>query len=114
MRRFFVTGNDEAVWVGRLGRVRHVPRPDRRRVRASAGSTPGHEDLSSPMPGKVLEVLVTEGEQVKAGQRLLVIEAMKMENPLRAPHDSVVTRIHVDVGESVTPGDTIVELEATP
>ena len=65
------------------------------------------------MPGEVLEVLVTEGEQVKAGQRLLVIEAMKMENPLRAPHDSIVTRIHVGVGDSVTPGDTIVELEAT-
>ena len=91
--------------------MRHVPRPSRRR---SSGThvAPGHDDLSSPMPGQVLEILVKEGKTVEAGQRLLIIEAMKMENPLRAPQDSVVTKIRVAVGDKVTPGETLIELEA--
>ena len=67
------------------------------------------------MPGKVLQVLVEEGAEVTRGQRLMIVEAMKMENPLRAPHDSRVTRIHVAEGDSVTPGQTLIELdEASP
>lgn len=114
VRSFFAapTADGEGVWIGGDGRTERVDRPSRRRGATSGATAPGHEDLTSPMPGKILEVLVEEGEKVSAGQRLVVIEAMKMENPLRAPHDSVVTKIHVKADESIGPGDPIIELDA--
>ncbi|MGE3166732.1 MAG: acetyl-CoA carboxylase biotin carboxyl carrier protein subunit [Planctomycetota bacterium] len=113
VRAFFVapTADGSGVWLGGDGRTEAVLRPKRGRSSASAQGTTGHEDLTSPMPGKVLAVLVAEGDPVSAGQRLVIVEAMKMENPLRAPHDSVVTRLHVKVGDNVVPGDPIIELD---
>ena len=62
-----------------------------------------------PMPGLVLSVAVTEGQEVKAGEPLAVVEAMKMENVLRAEHDGVVKRIHVKPGDSVAVDAVIME-----
>lgn len=110
VRAFLVAAGDAAsVWLQHAGETRHVEKP--RRGGAAAAATEGHEDLSAPMPGKVLEVLVQEGDSVAAGQRLVIIEAMKMENPLRASSASVVTKIHVSAGDSVAPGDSIIELD---
>ncbi|MFQ5655644.1 MAG: acetyl-CoA carboxylase biotin carboxyl carrier protein subunit [Planctomycetota bacterium] len=110
VRAFFLAPAPGGVWIGAGGHVRLLElRP--RRAAAAAGA-PGHDDLSAPMPGKVLEVLVEEGQGVEVGQRLLIIEAMKMETPIRAPHESTVSRIHVREGESVSPGDLLIELEA--
>ena len=110
-RSFTVVVERDGAWIGCRGSVQFQPRSSRRRAAGAATSASGHDDLSSPMPGKVLEILVKEGDTVSAGDRLVIVEAMKMENPLRAPHDSVVARIHVAVGDSVTPGDTIIELD---
>ena len=63
---------------------------------AAAGGT-----LTSPMPGTITVVHVTEGEAVTAGQSLLVVEAMKMEHPITAPIDGVVEAVHVQAGEAV-------------
>lgn len=57
--------------------------------------------IVSPMPGKVLRVLVADGQEVKEGDGLIVIEAMKMENELRAPRDGVVKEVLSKAGESV-------------
>jgi len=62
------------------------------------------------MPGKVVRVLVREGEEVREGQGLAVVEAMKMENAIRAPRDGRVTRIAAKLGDMVSPGVTLVEL----
>ncbi|MEM7168201.1 MAG: biotin/lipoyl-containing protein [Planctomycetota bacterium] len=114
VRAFTVApGADGAVWLHHDGETRCIAKPDRRGA-AGAAAHEGHDDLSAPMPGKVLEVLVAEGDTVEAGQRLVVIEAMKMENPLRAPHHSIVTKIHVGVGDAVAPGDSIIELDQAP
>jgi 3-methylcrotonyl-CoA carboxylase alpha subunit len=63
------------------------------------------------MPGRVSAVKVAVGARVRKGEELLVVEAMKMENALRAPRDGVVRAVHVAVGEMVAPGRALVELE---
>lgn len=96
-------------WVGQLGCALHVARESSRATHAA--SAHGHDDLTAPMPGKVLALLVEEGQTVAAGARLVVIEAMKMEHTLRAPHASVVTRVHVTAGASVALGERLLELD---
>ena len=67
--------------------------------------------LTAPMPGTVLEVLVAEGDHVGARQRLLVLEAMKMETPLVSPYEAVVRGVHVTRGDQVATGQLLIELE---
>lgn len=71
-----------------------------------------HESAFAPMPGQVLKVLVTVGQQVAAGAALVVLEAMKMEQTLRASTDGVVEAVLVKPGDVVAPGDTLVEIKA--
>jgi pyruvate carboxylase subunit B len=68
--------------------------------------------VKAPMPGLVVRVEVTMGQQVEAGAGLVVVEAMKMENELRAPHRGVVEQIHVSAGERVEKGTPLVTLTA--
>lgn len=65
-------------------------------------------DLKAPMPGLVVEVSVKEGEEVKQGDRLVVLEAMKMENILKAPADAVIKKIHVTKGNAVEKNEVLV------
>jgi 3-methylcrotonyl-CoA carboxylase alpha subunit len=67
--------------------------------------------LTAPMPGKVIAVMVKAGEAVKKGQALLVMEAMKMEHTLQAPHDGVIRACHFGVGEQVSEGTAMLEFE---
>lgn len=69
-------------------------------------------DLHAPMAGKVIRVLVQPGEQVPAGATLLILEAMKMEQPIVAPHAGVVDRILCQEGEQVAAGTELVVLAA--
>lgn len=64
----------------------------------------------SPLPGVIIEVSVKEGQAVKAGQKVAVIEAMKMENEIAAESDGTVTAIHVAKGDSVLEGADIVTI----
>ncbi|ACS34255.1 pyruvate/oxaloacetate carboxyltransferase [Thermococcus gammatolerans] len=75
---------------------------------APASASPN--TVTAPMPGKILRVLVKEGQEVKAGQGLLVLEAMKMENEIPAPKDGVVKKIYVKEGDAVNTGDPLIEL----
>ncbi len=68
--------------------------------------------LTAPMPGLVVRVMVGEGQPVEAGAPLVVVEAMKMENELRAAAAGVVRRIHVSAGDAVEKGAQLVEIEA--
>lgn len=67
--------------------------------------------LTAPMPGLVLKVLVREGEHVRAHQALIVLEAMKMEHSIEAPHDGIVKSVRVVEGGRVAEGDILVEME---
>lgn len=66
--------------------------------------------VETPMPGVIIEVSVKEGQAVKAGQKVAVLEAMKMENEISAPRDGTVTAIHVSKGASVNEGDLLMTL----
>jgi pyruvate carboxylase subunit B len=72
---------------------------------------PGH--VSTSMPGTIIDVLVKEGDEVKAGDGVLILEAMKMETEVQAPVGGVVKAIHVAKGDSVNPDDALVEIEAS-
>ncbi len=67
--------------------------------------------VRSPLPGMILEIRVSEGDQVKAGQALLVLEAMKMENQIQAPHDGTVKKIYFRNGDTVTEGEVLCEID---
>ncbi len=75
---------------------------------ASAGKKTG--DLKAPMPGLVIDVAVSEGQQVKKGDTLVVLEAMKMENTLKAPGDAVVKKIHIEKGVTVEKNQVLIQL----
>ena len=66
--------------------------------------------VTSPLPGVIIEVSVKEGQAVKAGQKVAVLEAMKMENEIQAPSDGTVTAILVNKGDSVLEGAEIVKI----
>jgi biotin carboxyl carrier protein len=66
--------------------------------------------VRSPMPGKVVKLLVQPGAEVKAGQGLVVVEAMKMENEMRAPRDGTIAEVTVREGQAVEAGETLATL----
>jgi biotin carboxyl carrier protein len=91
-------------WRGRTYRLEMTR--SRGRARGPAGG-----GLSSPMPGQVQKLLVEEGAAVTAGQPLLVVEAMKMQLEIKAPHSGTVTRFLAEEGEQIQAGVALVELE---
>ena len=81
---------------------------------ASGGSRPrpSHEGcVSTAMPGTIVDVKVKAGDKVNAGDGVLVIEAMKMENEIQAPKSGIVVAVHVKKGDSVTPDETLIEIQ---
>ncbi len=87
-----------------------APVPQAAPAPAAASTAPatGGQKVNSPLPGVIVEVCVKEGQAVKAGQKVAVLEAMKMENEIPAPQDGVVTKICVAKGAAVNTGDVIV------
>ena len=63
------------------------------------------------MPGSIVEVKVKAGDQVQAGDAVLVIEAMKMENEIQAPKSGIIVAVHVAKGDSVTPDESLLEIQ---
>jgi len=100
-------GPGDAVWVGIDGQVFEF----RVRPEADAGARVGHdhEALSPPMSATVVRIAVRPGSEVVAGETLVVLEAMKMELPIRAPRAGVVRAVHCREGELVQPGTVLVE-----
>jgi biotin carboxyl carrier protein len=81
------------------------------REMAGAGAGPvGPAPIVAPMPGMVVKVEVSEGDRVQAGQGIAIVEAMKMENELRASAAGVVHRVHVRQGEAVEKDQVLVDL----
>jgi acetyl-CoA/propionyl-CoA carboxylase biotin carboxyl carrier protein len=87
---------------GPLARAREQARERQERAGQAAGDI-----ISAPMQGTVLRVAVADGDEVAAGQELLVVEAMKMENPLRAPHPGRVTGLQAAAGDTVAQGTVL-------
>ena len=83
------------------------PAEPKKEVVVSAGA----EVVESPMPGSIFKIEVAEGDAVKSGDILLILEAMKMENEILAPRDGVVASINTTLGASVNTGDKLVVIE---
>jgi biotin carboxyl carrier protein len=106
--RVFAAGPADAPWIFFDG---HVYRPEVVAADAPARArrdTSG--ELSAPMPATVRAVLVTAGDHVTVGQPLVILEAMKMELPLRAPVDGTVKTVRCEPGDLVQPGTALVEV----
>jgi biotin carboxyl carrier protein len=84
--------------------------PRRWRRTGSSVEREGPQEIVAPMPGKIVKVLVTEGQEVKRNQGLLVIEAMKMQNELRAPRAGRVERVYMAEGRGVETGARLLRL----
>ena len=79
---------------------------------ASARPKPNHEGcVTTAMPGTIVEIKVSVGDKVSAGDGLVVIEAMKMENEIQAPKNGTIMAIHVAKGDSVSPNETLLEIQ---
>jgi biotin carboxyl carrier protein len=102
----FVYPNEEDWDVLLRGRQYQVKVEDEREKRlktaaGGGGTGSGEFQLKAPMPGLVVSVLVEEGQEVKKGQVLLILESMKMQNELKSPRDGLMGRVRVKAGESV-------------
>ena len=78
--------------------------------RPASGGAAGAGSVTAPMPGTILDVKVSVGDQVKAGQTVVILEAMKMENEIGAPQDGTVKEVRVQKGAAVNPGDVLVTI----
>ena len=107
--RVFIVRSAEATWIFHDGKtwVATVEAEGAARRRAAQG----HGSLVAPMPATVIAVNVGAGDAVKAGDVLVLLEAMKMELPLRAGGDAVVSGVHCRPGDLVQPNVPLVDLE---
>lgn len=85
--------------------------PRNARRRTDAGLAGGRQSILAPMPGKVVRLLVQPGDAVEAGQGLVVVEAMKMQNEIKSPRAGVAREILVSEGANVNAGDTLAIIE---
>jgi acetyl-CoA/propionyl-CoA carboxylase, biotin carboxylase, biotin carboxyl carrier protein len=91
------------------GVVRKKPKPRTRG--GGAGSAASGDSVTAPMQGTVVKVAVTEGQSVEAGDLIVVLEAMKMENPVNAHKSGVVTGLAVEAGAAITQGTVLAEIK---
>jgi len=66
--------------------------------------------IVAPMPGKIIDIKVRVGDSVKQGHEMIIMEAMKMHNPILAPHEGVVTEIFVQINDSVQSGQALITI----
>jgi biotin carboxyl carrier protein len=103
--------NDLHLWVGSTCFDAEVRDPRSLRGRARAGNDHGARKITAPMPGKVVRVLVHEGDEVAAGAGVAVVEAMKMQNEIKSPKKGTVRKILVNEGATVNAGDVLAIVE---
>lgn len=82
-----------------------------RRLKRDKAGFQGKQIIKAPMPGKVIKILVKEGDEVEGGTGLIIIEAMKMENELKASAKGIVKEINAEEGKTVNAGDSIIVIE---
>ena len=104
---------DGLTWVVIEGRRHQLDLRDPRNGRPGNGaaSRAGQATLKAPMPGKVVRLLVAEGDTVEAGQGVAVVEAMKMQNEMKAPRAGVVRAIKTKEGSTVAAGEALLVIE---
>ncbi len=109
--RVVAAEKDGKVWAAVNGRVYVFE--DARAQDEMGGSTVAENSVAAPMPGKVIKVMVKEGDTVEVGQPVMIVEAMKMEHTLAAPVAGTVTALNCKEGEQVDAKAPLAEIEAT-
>jgi biotin carboxyl carrier protein len=104
-------GSDLNLWVGSRRFVVEVRDPRSLRGRARTGDAKGPKKITAPMPGKVVRLLVREGQEVEPGAGVAVVEAMKMQNEIKSPKKGTVQVILVSEGAAVNAGDVLAIVE---
>ena len=95
----------------KLVRQQAIPTADTDRAKTSKPSEKkGAGNIKAPLPGTILQIFVKEGDVVKSGDKLLIMEAMKMENNISADKEGKITAVKVKQGDSVLEGDVLVEI----
>src|SRR5271156_2395390 len=103
--------NDLHLWVGSTRFAAEVRDPRSLRGRKHAGDDQGPRKIAAPMPGKVVRLLVREGDEVEPGAGVAVVEAMKMQNEIKSPKKGRVQKILVGEGAAVNAGDVLAIVE---
>lgn len=96
---------------GRAYGVRFIDPKRLRGARGAAGHDGGRAEIKSPMPGKLVRVLVERGQRVEAGEPLVVVEAMKMQNEMKSPRAGTVAELRAEPGATVNAGEVLVVVE---
>jgi biotin carboxyl carrier protein len=104
-------GGDLHLWVGSERFAAEVRDPRSLRSRTRAADDQGPKKLTAPMPGKVVRVLVREGDEVNPGSGVAVVEAMKMQNEIKSPKKGTIQKILVSEGAAVNAGDVLAIVE---
>lgn len=99
------------MWVGSRRFAAEVRDPRSLRGRARAADDHGPRKISAPMPGKVVRLLVNQGDPVEAGAGVAVVEAMKMQNEIKSPKKGTIGKILVSEGATVNAGDVLAIVE---
>jgi biotin carboxyl carrier protein len=103
--------NDLHVWVGSTRFAAEVRDPRSLRGRTRAADDRGPKKIAASMPGKVVRLLVREGDEVEPGAGVAVVEAMKMQNEIKSPKKGKVQKILVSAGATVNAGDVLAIVE---
>jgi biotin carboxyl carrier protein len=114
IHRAHVARDGDRLFVRVDGREVHMAEPGERDTKGAGGDAGASGDgrrIIAPMPGKVIKVCVSAGDSVRKNQTLVIVEAMKMENEIKAASDGVVVKVDVAAGELVDAERTLVELE---
>ncbi len=107
----FAARTADGVWIWADGRARFVRDADKEPRRKASGLLGRPREVTPPTPAAVVKVLVDVGEKVVEGQALVVLSAMKMEITLTAPYSGTVRAVNAAVGDQVSPGRILVEIE---
>jgi biotin carboxyl carrier protein len=106
-----LVANDSYLWVGSTRFAVELRDPRSLRSRSRAGDDQGPKKITAPMPGKVVRLLVREGDEVDVGGGVAVVEAMKMQNEIKSPKKGIVRKILVSEGAAVNAGDVLAIVE---
>ncbi|MCP4623432.1 MAG: biotin/lipoyl-binding protein [bacterium] len=112
-RTVYAAENDEEIFIHLNGRVVQLAKAgnDIKKFSSDGVEFGAKDEIATPMPGKVVKILVNEGDTIETGQSLVIVESMKMENEIKSPTNGTVKSIHFSDGDLVGPNQLIIKLD---